>query len=104
MTEEKYQELLKTAPDHRSQEFIDFLKENNVVVWEGKNWLIIENCKYGNGWRTAFWLHNGDDIWASKYLHEVYSQYPECKIIIKSPAKRTVKRFHFHIVGDYHQS
>lgn len=101
MIEEKYQELLKTAPeDHKSEEFLDFLRQNNNVVWENAGWLVIDNCKYGEGWRTAFFKWTDDDVYASRYMHEVYAQYPECKIIIKAPAKRSVKRFHFHIISE----
>jgi hypothetical protein len=54
MTEEQYQELLKTAPaDHFSDEFIQFLRDNNEVVEEIENWLIIKNCKNENDY-TAF--------------------------------------------------
>jgi len=42
MTEDKYQEILKTAPqDHFSDEFVQFLRDNNEVISESDNWLII---------------------------------------------------------------
>jgi hypothetical protein len=52
-----YEALLKRAPAQDTPEFIQFLRDNNVVVLENKNWLVIENFKYHSAshpWHTAF--------------------------------------------------
>jgi len=40
-------DLLDKAPkDHMSEEFLQFLRENNKVIYEDIFWLVIANCKY----------------------------------------------------------
>ena len=83
--------LLERAPkDHSSPEFLDFLRENNPVLWEDDEWLAIENCKYG--WPTVFAKVENPGIQA---VLERYSAY-EWKV--KPETKRTVGRFHIHIL------
>lgn len=96
MTNEEYFELLKTTPDHNSEDFLDFLKKHNKIVWENQRWLIIENCKY-EGWRTAF---SKDPEFATKNLHEILDQYPECEWHKKHINKQTIKRFHIHLISE----
>ncbi len=57
MNEESYQELLKNAPPHESEEFIAYLKKHNKVITQTRDWLIIENVKHNTihrPWYTAF--------------------------------------------------
>lgn len=112
MTEEKYQEILKTAPeDHLSEEFKLFLINNNEVVFINENWLVIRNIKYWteeNDWLTAFYLpvkQPWDSVWDKKFqsgffekmseLHK--SPFADREWLIKAPEKRTVKLFHLHL-------
>lgn len=92
-----YEELLKTAPDHMSDDFIVFLRENNTVVYESEDWIIIENYKYHTNeksWWTAF--IKGDRNW--RYEIDEIEQFKLFDILIKSPSRRTVKRFHVHLI------
>lgn len=101
MKEEEYQELLKQAPqDHFSDEFIQFLRDNNEVVEENENWLIIKNCKDSNDY-TAFFIR---DIWKNVYkmflmdMPDLIKKYENREWKIKAPHKRTVKLFHVHLI------
>lgn len=85
--------LLEQAPkDHKSYEFLQFLRDKNKVLWEDSFWLVIENCKYG--YPTAFVKYPGLPVQMDK-LVEKYGQY-EWKV--KPADKRTVTRFHIHIL------
>lgn len=108
MTEEEYKESLSKAPqDHLSDEFIQFLKENNPVREVGADWLVIENCKYWtpeNDWLTAFYVGNRKDSkhWQDfteklSYLSSYVDDIEEREWLIKAPHKRTVKLFHIHL-------
>ena len=97
MTENEYQEILKTVPDHNSPEFLDYLRENNPVIWENSNWLVIQNCKDKNV-RTAFWKPSRGLFRPEMYLYEVLDQYPECEWRKKHANKQSIKRFHIHII------
>lgn len=104
MSEEKYLELLKTAPtDHFSPEFKIFLYDNNRVVSWSEGWLIICNKKYWtpeNDWLTAF--YTGRDITnpgiALASSHTLLEKYGDREWLIKAPHKRTVKLFHIHLI------
>lgn len=103
MTEEKYQEFLKTAPeDHFSEEFIHFLFENNQWEVKTSDWLIIRNKKYWNptnDWLTAFYIgmYKNDDDVALSMLRSIPECYRNREWLIKAPHKRTVKLFHVHL-------
>ena len=84
-------QLLEQAPqDHLSEEFLQFLRDNNEVVWEDTCFLVIKNCKYD--WLTAFAKH---DMLSMQPLIDQYGQY---EWRVKPADKRTVKRFHIHII------
>lgn len=84
--------LLENAPaDHNSHEFLQYLRDNNPILWENRDWLVIENCKYG--WPTAFAKNYTVEM---QPLVERYGQY-EWKV--KPANKRTVGRFHIHILS-----
>lgn len=86
-----YETLLKNAPTHDSVEFLDYLREHNEVLWDGPDWLVIKNVKYG--WPTAF--AKQDPVWVQPLI-EKYGDY---EWRVKPKSKRTVDRFHIHIVG-----
>ena len=99
--------LLESAPPHTGPSFIRYLRDNNVVVFDLKYWLVIENCKYhhklGNrGWLTAF--IKCDDNSQAKEIggHEwedLFKHMPESwEVLIKAPMNRSVKRFHIHFI------
>lgn len=83
-------ELLKNAPPHNSPEFLTYLKEHNPVLAENSDWLVIENVKYK--WPTAFAKVENPSL---KFLIDHYGQH-EWKV--KPKEKRTVERFHIHIL------
>lgn len=93
-----YEKRLDEAPDHLSEEFLDYLRAKNVVVYESSRWLIIENCKYHTrekAWWTAFYKEDGR-YWRN-YIEEL-EQFQKFDLLIKSPLRRTVQRFHIHLV------
>lgn len=91
--------LLKDAPeDHEAPEFLEYLRANNVVIGENDDWLIIENCKYhtkDKPWYTAF--HKLKYTPSFSDIEELGLMYQQFNMTIKSPLKRTVKRFHIHL-------
>lgn len=104
--------LLEKAPeDHFSPEFLQFLRDNNVVVFENEGWLVIENCKYnmqGDGehkrWHTAFlksnepWVLIQDEHWNRLRGVIIMMGYSTWEMRIKRPHARTVKRLHVHFI------
>ena len=99
MKPQTYNLLEKAPKDHLSEEFITFLRNNNLVVEENEDWLVIKNCKRPDR-LTAFSKYESTyQAWhsmASLYmlLDVKYASW-EWK---KKPArKQTVKRFHVHI-------
>jgi len=104
MSEETYKEFLKTAPeDHLSDEFIQFLRDNNEVDYNGFYWLVIKNKKYWtpeNDWMTAFYVgkdRNTPYIEVER-MKGLFMSYKDREILIKAPHKRTVKLFHVHLI------
>jgi len=88
--------LLEKAPDHSSPEFIDFLRDNNRVIFENESMIIIENCKYHTPekpWYTCF-AKTEDYQNLVRYL---YNEYPDWEWRKKSADKQTIKRFHIHL-------
>ena len=85
-----YQELLKNAPPHDTDEFLQYLREHNKVIAENTNWLVIENCKYD--WFTAFAKVNNPKLGflLRKWGHREWK--------VKPKDKRSVTRFHIHIL------
>jgi len=102
-----YEELLKNAPPHDTPEFIDYLREQNRVVFETNEWLVIENFKYHTPqrpWYTAFWKGcgfckgEGCCAWwnALDELH-YHDDWKDWEWLKKTADKQTIKRFHIHI-------
>lgn len=95
---------LENAPvNHCSPEFLDYLRENNTVVWENDQWLVIENCKY----------HTADQLWLTAFLKELgveherdwyddvdilYYKFTDFHLLVKPEHKRSVRRPHVHLV------
>lgn len=97
---EKYERLLNSAPpDHNSDEFLNFLRDNNVVVLETNEWLVIENIKHHSSkrpWYTAF--DKCSDYILDYKLQLLQWEFPEYRYILNSVFARTVKRFHVHLI------
>lgn len=94
--------MLQEAPkDHYSKEFVNFLRNKNVVVWENTNWLIIENCKYHTPerkWWTAFFIHPELRIPEREHLGSLVYYMPyDMALMVKDTSKRSVARWHAHI-------
>lgn len=91
--------LLEKAPkDHNSPEFLDFLRDNNVVIMDGATWLVIENCKYHTKEKphyTAFFVQG---LPLGMSIMELQNRFPEFDLLIKAPKRQSVKRFHIHLI------
>lgn len=94
--------LLENAPAHDTPEFIDYLRENNAVVWENPQWVVIENCKYHTEekpWYTAFWKGPWEmcpDEWYQD-IDIIWYEFGDYEWLKKAPDRQTVKRFHIHL-------
>jgi len=100
MQEEEYQEFLKTVPeDHFSDEFIQFLRDNNEVVEETYDWLIIKNVKDLNDYTAFFVGPNLKKSWGAFLVSlPELEHYKDREWIIKAPHKRSVQLFHVHLI------
>ena len=91
--------LLEKAPQHDSPEFIDYLRDNNVVVFENEAWIIIENCKYHTKTKphlTAFYKYaEHSAIPALPIISYMFMDWEWRK---KRASDQTVKRFHIHLI------
>jgi len=89
-----YETLLANAPDQTTDDFLVYLRTNNKIVYEDKNWLVIENCKYNTPerpWHTAFHKHG---VMSFKSLITRYWTWEWLK---KAKESQTVpNRFHIH--------
>lgn len=99
ITTEQYEGILNSAPpDHNSEEFLDFLRNNNVVILETFDWLVIENVKYHKEelpWYTAF--YKGEDKVIDYALQQLQWEFPEYRYMLNSVFARSVKRLHIHL-------
>lgn len=92
--------LLLNAPPHESPEFITYLREHNVVLFEDDDWILIENCKYhkpDRPWYTAFTKQNPPPMQA---LFDIIQgiELQSWTWLKKAAEKQTVpQRFHIHI-------
>ena len=89
--------LLEKAPPHLSPEFIDYLREHNVVVAEDDEWLMIENCKY----HTPEQRHYTAFSKCAKINFEgiPWHLYPAgWQVLVKRKKDRTVQRWHVHFI------
>lgn len=109
-----YQKLLEKAPAHDSEEFIDFLKLNNTVVWENPQWIVVENFKYhtpDRPWYTAFWkgpvysIPEGKSYADSPEKTEWYNdidilwyEFGDFEWLKKAKSDQTINRFHIHLI------
>jgi hypothetical protein len=100
MTNKEYKQL--KYPDSTTDEFLDYLKENNKIIFESIYWLVIENCKYytnENPHYTAFWkdsytceFHNFEDLENMIGYLNLQKWY----MYINAKKDRSIKRFHIH--------
>lgn len=103
MTNEQYQkEILPNLPDHMSDKFIDYLRDNNVVVEETDTYIIIENIKYHtpeNPCHTLF-LKEEPSVFDMKILVTFVSflrdKYDDWTMVRWKADERSIKRFHVH--------
>ena len=88
--------------DHKSNEFQDWLRDNNTVNKETDEWLVIENIKYHREekpWYTAFLKE--DRVGLDVVLTSLMLEYPGYSIILHHPAHQTIRMFHVHLIkGD----
>lgn len=100
ITTEQYEGILSSAPpDHHSDEFLSFLRNNNVVILETPEWLVIENVKHHTEelpWYTAF--DKGEDKVVDYRIQLLQWEYPEYRYMINSTYACSVKRFHVHLL------
>lgn len=87
---DSYQTLLGNAPAHDTPEFLQYLRDNNPVLHENDEWLVINNFKYNHP--TAFAKVTNPSI---QYLIDLYG---DREWRVKPKEKRSVTRFHIHIL------
>lgn len=102
-----YEDLLKNAPAHETPEFLQYLKNNNKVVFESGEWLVIENCKYHTTekpWYTAFWKGHdkGCELLCCEWWQDIdelwyHNDWEQWQWLKKGTDQQSVKRFHIHI-------
>jgi len=99
MTEKEYQKL--KYPDSLSDEFLDYLRINNNLIFEDYHWLVIENCKYHteeNPHYTAFLKVGEIDensfgrLWVVIYFLKLEDWY----MYVNEKKDRSINRFHVH--------
>jgi hypothetical protein len=101
MTNKDYKKLI--YPNPLTPQFLKYLAENNIVIYENDEWLVIENCKYHtkeNPHFTAFTkqpltpenchLDNLDKI-------IIFMEWQNFYIYINAKKDRSIERFHIHI-------
>lgn len=93
-----YELLEKSPKDHNSPEFLDFLRDNNVVISETDNWLIIENCKYHTKEKPHYTAFFVSDLPLGMSIVELQNRFPDFDLLIKAPKRQSVKRFHIHLI------
>jgi len=96
----EYSELLKNAPEHTSEAFLEYLRRFNKIVSESDEWLVIENFKYHTAekpWYTAF--AKSMEV-RHEMIEELGEEFRECDLLIKSASRRSVRRFHVHLIRD----
>jgi hypothetical protein len=99
---QNYTELLNNAPDHLSEEFLQYLRDNNPVIEEDTYFLIIENCKHHSPekpYYTAFWklgesYRDTDKLARLTFL----DRHPEWEVTKRKKADQSVKRWHCHLI------
>ncbi len=111
MNNELYLERLREAPDSEDAKFIDYLRNNNVVIAEDNYWILIENCKYHKAKKkhyTAFLKANTNyeririelvlpaEFRALIRMYQAHSYGWEFKI--KSFSNQSIPRFHVHFI------
>lgn len=94
-----YEQLLAAAPAHDTEEFLQYLRDNNKVVMENESWLVIENFKYHSPerpWYTAFYkpVAQHSALNALSWLGYAFMDWTWLK---KGANEQSVKRFHIHI-------
>lgn len=105
MNKPKSYPLLEKAPSHDSPEFIDYLRDNNVVIFENDQWIVIENCKYNTEkipWYTAFWKRESKlvpdlAVWW-KDIDILWFEFGDWEWLKKAESRQTIKRFHIHLI------
>ena len=89
--------LLEKAPkDHDSEEFLQFLREHNEIIYDGVYWLIIANCKYDKPerrWYTAFLKRENYNP-----LAPLVGLFGDWEWLKKPAGKNSVRRFHIHLI------
>lgn len=96
---EEYKERLKVCPPHDSSEFIDYLRDNNVVRLEGIEYIIIENFKYHskeNPCHTLFIKSTKEPILLSDIPVEAIFLYKDWEMVRWKKEDRSIDRFHIH--------
>lgn len=98
---DEYKQLMLNAPPHDSDEFVQFLRDNNTVRLETPEWIVVENFKYHTKereWLTAFDLKPNMTLESKILLLEI--EYPNHTFIQHSLRTRTVTRRHLHLIKD----
>lgn len=106
-----YEKLLDDAPDHMSDEFLEYLKRFNRIVWENDQWLVIENFKYHDAqspWYTAFhkpkakgdrfYTNASTEWWDDIDILDSEFRNKGFDLLIKATDRQSVRRAHIHLI------
>ncbi len=105
MSEEEYSNLLKECPPSESPEFIEFLKDHNQIVEEGRFWIMIRNAKYDtleNPHYTIF-IRSYAESYAEippqawRALKLILERYSTWFIYSNAWEQKSIKRFHLQL-------
>jgi hypothetical protein len=105
MTDEQYEKFMGSAPAQKTPEFIDFLRDNNVVVLETDQWIVVENLKHHTPeypWYTAFWKYRmraKQDWYDDLDILWYYADWADWEWRKNDRRSQTIPdRFHIHLI------
>ena len=79
----------------RRKQFFEYLRQHNVVEYEDRNWLVIQNIKYHSDkrmWLTAFAKREG-----VPNMTELQKKWGDREWLKKPATKQSIGFFHIHI-------
>lgn len=96
--------LLKQCPkNHKSEEFLQYLRDNNIVILETSLWLVIENCKYHTHKKIHYTAFHKLDKYYTTFIdvsdiNNLLNKFPDLVVYINPIKKRSITRYHVHLV------
>lgn len=101
--------LYEEAPPSYGEDFLPYLKQNNVVVSETRYWVVIENTKYHkpNFPHYTVFCKRYAESWGDfsteelTELKQMLQDYADWMKYENAAEYKTIHRFHMHIVRNY---